>query len=175
MKRFHLHHEAAADSIKGVGDNSSQDSNRLSHCPLGEEGSPLLILEQHALGCVVEAKVGAAVHYDALRTDSANISMDMPHALHDPLLQPATCYIAGSLQDPRQSARPYEAITSRVGACCPCIVDGGYCLLNVTRALSVAYDPYEQAQPATNSRCLMQANECSVTSPPVAGVSEVAR
>ncbi len=39
----------------------------LRHRPLGEEVGGSLVPEQHALGGVVQAKVGAAVHNDALR------------------------------------------------------------------------------------------------------------
>ena len=63
----HLHHEAAADGVKRVRDEPRQDGHGLRNSPLGNEGCPLLVCEQHALGCVVQAKVGATVHYDALR------------------------------------------------------------------------------------------------------------
>lgn len=63
----HLHHEATADSVEGVGHDTSSSSDGLSHGPLGEEVGGLLVLEQHALGRVVQSEVGATVHNDALQ------------------------------------------------------------------------------------------------------------
>ena len=43
----------------------------------------------------------------------------------------------------------------------------------MARALIVAHTSYEQAQHATNSRCLTRANECSIMLLPVAIVSQM--
>ncbi len=63
----HLHHETTADSVEGVGHDTGSSSDSLSHSPLGEEVGGLLVLEQHSLGCVVQTKVGSAVHDDTLQ------------------------------------------------------------------------------------------------------------
>ena len=63
----HLHHEAAAHGVEGVGDDAGRGGHSLRDGPLGEEVGRLLVLEQHALGRVVQPKVGPTVHDDALR------------------------------------------------------------------------------------------------------------
>ena len=62
-----LHHEPPAHGVEGVGGDAGQGGDRLRHGPLGEEAGAALVVKQHALGGVVQAKVDAAVHDDALR------------------------------------------------------------------------------------------------------------
>ena len=72
----HLHHEATADCVEGVGHNTSQRCDGLSNAPLGKEVGSLFVLEQHALRCVIQSKVGAAVHNDTLQTASQAPALD---------------------------------------------------------------------------------------------------
>ena len=66
-----LHHEATPDSVEGVGHDTGGSGHCLGHSPLGDDVGVLLVCEKDALGCVVQAEVGSAVHDDALRTPSS--------------------------------------------------------------------------------------------------------
>lgn len=63
----YLHHETTTDSVEGVGGNAGSSCDSLCHGPLGKEVGGLLILEEHALGCVVQTKVGSTVHDNTLQ------------------------------------------------------------------------------------------------------------
>jgi len=62
-----LHHEAPADGVEGIRDHVGGGGGGLRDRPLGHEVGILLVLEDDALACVVEAEVGAPVHDDALQ------------------------------------------------------------------------------------------------------------
>src|SRR5262249_14640628 len=61
-----LHHHAAAHRVERVRDDAGDRGHHLSDAPLGEEVGLLRVGKDRADGRVVQAKVGTAVHDDAL-------------------------------------------------------------------------------------------------------------
>jgi len=60
-----LHHHTTADGIEGVGNETGTGSHSLSDGP-ADNNVCILGIWQHTLGCVINAKVGCSVDYDAL-------------------------------------------------------------------------------------------------------------
>lgn len=65
-----LHHQTTTNGVEGIRENACRGGDGLSDGPLGNEWGVLLVLEENALGCVVETEVGTAVHDDALDRDT---------------------------------------------------------------------------------------------------------
>ena len=64
------HHQASADTVKWVGDDTSRHSHELSEAPHGEEVGLLGVWEQYGLASVEHAEVGSAVSNNADNGDA---------------------------------------------------------------------------------------------------------